>query len=128
MKLLFAALALGLATGPVLAADADNATPHPFSIRDLVMMDRVGDAQISPDGRYALFSVRATDYAANKGVTSIFVQDLNKPPQAVKVVDKGSSPRWAPDGKSIYYVAPRATPPRCSIARSTPMPRRRAWP
>jgi dipeptidyl aminopeptidase/acylaminoacyl peptidase len=107
MKPLLAALALALASGPVLAADADSATPHPFSIRDLVMMDRVGDPQLSPDGRYALFTVRVTDYAANKGVTSIYVMDLNKPPQPVKVVEKGSSPRWAPDGKSIFYSAPK---------------------
>lgn len=107
MKPLFAALALALATSPVLAADADTATPHPFSIRDLVMMDRVGDPQLSPDGRYALFAIRATDYAANKGVTSLYVMDLDKPPQPVKVVEKGSSARWAPDGKSIYYVAPK---------------------
>ena len=107
MKPLLAALALALASGPVLAADADSAAPHPFSIRDLVMMDRVGDPQLSPDGRYALFTVRATDYAANKGNTSIYVMDLNKPPQPVKVVEKGSSPRWAPDGKSIFYSAPK---------------------
>ncbi|HEY4292522.1 S9 family peptidase [Luteibacter sp.] len=105
MKPLLAALALALAAGPVLAADADSGTPHPFSIRDLVMMDRVSDPQLSADGRYALFSVRATDYAANKGVTSLYVMDLNKPPQPVMVVEKGSSPRWAPDGKSIYYTA-----------------------
>jgi dipeptidyl aminopeptidase/acylaminoacyl peptidase len=107
MKPLLAALALALASGPVLAADADNAAPHPFSIRDLVMMDRVSDPQLSPDGRYALFSVRATDYAANKGVSSIYMVDLNKPPRPVMVVEKGSSPRWAPDGKSIYYTAPQ---------------------
>jgi dipeptidyl aminopeptidase/acylaminoacyl peptidase len=107
MKPLLAALALALASGPALAADADSAAPHPFSIRDLVMMDRVGDPQLSPDGRYALFTVRATDYAANKGVTSVYVMDLNKPPQPVKVVEKGSSPRWAPDGKSIFYTAPK---------------------
>jgi len=107
MKPLFAALALALASGPVLAADADSAAPHPFSIRDLVMMDRVSDPQLSPDGRYALFSVRSTDYAANKGSTAIYVVDLNKPPQPVEVVEKGASPRWAPDGQSIYYTAPK---------------------
>jgi len=107
MKPLFAALALALASGPTLAADAESAAPHPFSIRDLVMMDRVSDPQLSPDGRYALFSVRATDYAANRGVSSIYMVDLNKPPQPVMVVEKGSSPRWAPDGKSIYYTAPQ---------------------
>ncbi|MDQ0010182.1 dipeptidyl aminopeptidase/acylaminoacyl peptidase [Luteibacter jiangsuensis] len=107
MKPLLAALALALASGPVLSADADSTTPHPFSVRDLVMMDRVGDPQLSPDGRYALFSVRATDYAANKGITSLYIVDLNKPPQPVMVVEKGSSPRWASDGKSIYYTAPK---------------------
>ncbi len=104
---LFAALILALASSPALSADADTAAPHPFSIRDLVMMDRVSDPQLSPDGRYALFTVRSTDYAANKGTTSIYMMDLNKPPQPVKVVDKGSSPRWAPDGQSIYYSAPK---------------------
>lgn len=105
MKPLFAALALALATGPVLAADADEGSKHPFSIRDLVMLDRVGDPQLSPDGRYALYSVRSTDYAANKGSTALYVLDLSGSAQPVKVVEKGSSPRWAPDGKSIYYAA-----------------------
>jgi dipeptidyl aminopeptidase/acylaminoacyl peptidase len=107
MKRTFAALALALASGPVLAADADSVASHPFSIRDLVMMDRVSDPQPSPDGRYALLTVRSTDYAANKGTTSIYVIDLDKPPRPVKVVEKGSSPRWSPDGKSIYYSAPK---------------------
>lgn len=105
MKPLFAALALALATGPVLAADADEGSKHPFSIRDLVMLDRVGDPQLSPDGRYALYAVRSTDYAANKGSTALYVLDLSGSAQPVKVVEKGSSPRWAPDGKSIYYAA-----------------------
>ncbi|MDF3980970.1 S9 family peptidase [Luteibacter sp. PPL554] len=105
MKPLFAALALALATGPALAAGAEDGAKHAFSIRDLVMMDRVGDPQLSPDGRYALFSVRSTDYAANKGSTALYVLDLNGSASPVKVVEKGSSPRWAPDGRSIYYTA-----------------------
>ncbi|MBB3225419.1 dipeptidyl aminopeptidase/acylaminoacyl peptidase [Luteibacter sp. Sphag1AF] len=105
MKPLFAALALALAAGPVWAADSDSAAVHPFSIRDLVMMDRVGDPQLSPDGHYAAYTVRVTDYAANKGLTSIYVLDLDKGGAAVKVVEKGSSPRWAPDGQSLFYTA-----------------------
>ena len=107
MKPLFAALALALAVGPVWAADADKAAPHPFTIRDLVMMDRVGEPQLSPDGRFALYTVRATDYAANKGVTSIYALDLDKGGKPVELVGKGSSPRWAPDGSAVYYLAPK---------------------
>ncbi|WNL45274.1 S9 family peptidase [Dyella sp. BiH032] len=105
MKPLFAALGLALATLPAMAAEVESRSPHPFNIRDLVMMDRVGDPQLSPDGRFALYTVRSTDYAANKGVTAIYLLDLQQGGQPRKVVDKGSSPRWAPDGNSFYYLA-----------------------
>ena len=105
MKPLFAALALSLAASSAVAAEVENHSPHPFNIRDLVMMDRVGDPQLSPDGRYALYTVRSTDYAANKGVTAIYLLDLQQGGKPRKLVDKGSSPRWAPDGASFYYLA-----------------------
>ena len=105
MKPLFVALALALASTSAVAAEVESHTPHPFGIRDLVMMDRVGDPQLSPDGRYALYTVRATDYAANKGVTSIYLLDLGKGGQPVKLVDKASTPRWSPQGDAFYYTA-----------------------
>ncbi|HTV84496.1 MAG TPA: S9 family peptidase [Dyella sp.] len=112
MKLLIAALLLALAV-PAAASDLpaggtpiESSEPHPFNVRDLVMMDRVSDPQLSPDGRYAAFGVRSTDYAANKGINAIEVLDLAHGGQPVKVVDKGaSSPRWSSDGHSLYYTA-----------------------
>ncbi|EIL88222.1 dipeptidyl aminopeptidase/acylaminoacyl peptidase [Rhodanobacter fulvus Jip2] len=114
MKPLIACLLLALAAAPALAADVDVVDTtfakaqgvHPFNVRDLVMMDRVSDPQLSPDGRYAAFGVRSTDYAANKGVNAIYVLDLGKDGQPVKVVDKGSSARWSHDGRSLYFLAP----------------------
>lgn len=114
MKPMFAALLLAWAAMPAIATNTSPGTPvekyaaHPFDISDLVMMDRVSDPQLTVDGRYAAFNVRSTDYAANKGVNAIYVQSLaeagSKP---VKVVVKqASSPRWSPDGHSLYYVAP----------------------
>jgi len=116
MKTLIAALLTAWFATTVMAADAVNTNfvkatgPHPFNVRDLVMMDRVSDPQLSPDGRYAAFEVRSTDYAANKGVNAVYVLDLvdhsvggGKP---VKVLDKASSARWSADGRSLYYVAP----------------------
>jgi len=107
MKPLFVALALALAStsAVAVAAEVENHSPHPFGIRDLVMMDRVGDPQLSPDGRYALYTVRVTDYAANKGVTAIYLLDLGKGGQPVKLLDKASSPRWSPQGDAFYYTA-----------------------
>ncbi|MDO1527796.1 S9 family peptidase [Fulvimonas sp. R45] len=116
MKPLLAAMLATLAL-PAVAASApasiaspfpgfDYDTPHPFNVRDLVMLNRVGDPQLSPDGRYAAFTLRSTDYAANKGVTALEVLDLSKGGQPVPVVAKGaSSPSWSADGRSLYYVA-----------------------
>lgn len=110
---IFAAMAgAGLiASGTTHAAGStlvESHAPHPFDISDLVMMDRVSDPQLSADGHFAAYSVRSTDYAANKGINAIYVQDLGAAnSQPVKVVAKqASSPRWAPDGHSLYYVAP----------------------
>ncbi|MBD8880527.1 S9 family peptidase [Rhodanobacter sp. 7MK24] len=115
---LITALLLALATSPALAADTDTVAsvdtaitvdhaPHSFNVRDLVMMQRVSDPQLSADGRYAAFGVRSTDYAANKGVNALAVLDLSHDGKPVTVVDKGaSSPRWSVDGRSLYYIAP----------------------
>ncbi|WP_049621763.1 alpha/beta hydrolase family protein [Frateuria defendens] len=105
MKPLFAVLAFALAAGTAVAAETENRTPHPFGIRDLVMLDRVSDPQLSPGGRYAAFAVRSTDYAANKGVNAVYVLDLAKGGQPVRVVEKGSAARWSADGHSLFYVA-----------------------
>ncbi|HET8900147.1 MAG TPA: S9 family peptidase, partial [Rhodanobacteraceae bacterium] len=112
MKPLIAALLLALAVTPAMAQSVVDTSftktqgPHAFNVRDLVMMDRVGDPQLSPDGRYAAFGLRSTDYAANKGVGAIYVLDLRNGGQPVKVVDKGGSARWAVDGRSLYFMAP----------------------
>jgi len=113
---LTAALLLALAASPALATDTDTVAPidtaitldqapHPFNVRDLVMMERVSDPQLSPDGRYAAYSVRSTDYAANKGVTAIYVQDLagGEPRRVVNMA--ANTPRWSPDGHSLYFLA-----------------------
>ena len=117
-KALTAALLLALAASPALAADTDTVAtidtaitldhaPHPFNVRDLVMMQRVSDPQLSPDGRYAAFGVRSTDYAANKGINAIEVLDLSRDgAQPVKLVNMAaSSARWSPDGRGLYFLA-----------------------
>ncbi len=112
MKPLIAALLLALVASPAVAQSAVDTMfvkaqgPHAFNVRDLVMMDRVSDPQLSPDGRYAAFGVRSTDYDANKGVSAVYVLDLARGGQPVKVVEKGGSARWSADGRSLYFVAP----------------------
>src|SRR5258708_15288959 len=92
----------------VLSASA-FAAPHPFDVHDLVMLDRVSDPQLSPDGKWLAYQVRETDYAANKGKNGIWLLDLahaNAPAQRLTDVGvNATSPRWSADGAAVYFLA-----------------------
>lgn len=112
--LLLAAL-LPLAAAPVcVAAPADSAAPPirtAFTIDDLVMMRRLADPQVSPDGRYVVFQLRETDLQANKGRTHLWLIDLKSTDRAVRQLTTGesdTSPRWSADGRFIYFLATRS--------------------
>ena len=62
----FAPALLFVATGRAFAQDT-----HPFSVLDMLAMDRISDTQVSPDGKWVSFSVRVTDVEANKGRNDI---------------------------------------------------------
>jgi len=104
MKSLLTAFVLLSSTVPALAA----AAPHPFDAQDLVMMDRVSDPHLSPDGSAVAFAVRETDYAANKGVTSVWVLDLDAAGAKPQKLAEGNSPRWSADGKTLYFLSSKS--------------------
>ncbi|MGA9421236.1 MAG: S9 family peptidase [Rhodanobacteraceae bacterium] len=91
----------------MFAVPALAEVPHPFDVNDLVMMDRVSDPVLSPEGRHAAFQVRETDYAANKGLNSIWVVPVTggTPQRLTDRSVSASSPRWSSDGKSLYFLA-----------------------
>jgi len=82
---------------------------HPFSAQDLVMMKRLSDGHLSPDGKRVAYQLRETDYDANKGSNGVWVLDLEKrdgQPRRLTPADvDATAPRWAPDGESVYYLA-----------------------
>jgi dipeptidyl aminopeptidase/acylaminoacyl peptidase len=104
-------LLLTLALGAVLACAAPVAAAetHPFSIHDMLAMDRISDAQVSPDGTQAAFVLRTTDLAANKGRTDLWLLDVRtKAVRRLTTHEAGdANPRWAADGKSLYFLSTR---------------------
>ncbi|MBX7248800.1 MAG: S9 family peptidase [Caulobacteraceae bacterium] len=101
-------LALAAAALPALLIGAASAEARPFTARDLVTFERISDPHISPDGRFAIYALRQTDYAANKGVNSLWVIDLTRPLQAPRKLEAAgngaNSGRWSPDSKWIYFL------------------------
>src|SRR5690606_32599879 len=102
MRLPVSALALAFAL-PAIAAAAQ----HTINVHDLVLMDRVGSPVLSPDGKTVAFTVRETDYAANKGVTGIWTVPLagGSPERITDEAMSVSAPAWSADGKSLYFTA-----------------------
>ena len=75
----------------------------------MLAMDRISDAQVSPDGAQVAFVVRTTDLAANKGRTDLWLLDVKT--KAVRRLTKNeasdTNPRWATDGKSLFFLPSR---------------------
>ena len=86
--------------------------PHPFTVEDLVRLQRVADPVISPDGRTVVFSVRETDMAANRGRIDLWSLDLAtkgaQPRRLTTHRENDSSPEWSADGREIYFLSTRS--------------------
>lgn len=91
----------------VVAATAP-AAKKPFTAADLVRLERVSDPHVAPNGRTVAYSVRETDWEANKGRTSIWVVDLkDKTPRRLTAAG-ADSPRWSVDGNTLYFTSSRS--------------------
>jgi dipeptidyl aminopeptidase/acylaminoacyl peptidase len=83
---------------------------RPFDIHAMMELKRIGDPQISPDGRWVAFSVQTPDVAANTKPSQIWIVPLEggAPKQITHDGDANERPRWSPDSTRIAYVSNRS--------------------
>jgi len=106
-------LALSLLCTSAIAAAAPAQEPAlPFSVQDMVRMERISDVAVAPDGKHIAFTQRTTDMEANKGRTSVWMLDTGKRGATpLRLTDGGpnsNSPEWSKDGKFIYFLSNRS--------------------
>jgi len=77
-----------------------------YTIEDLLKARRVGDPQVSPDGKHVAFTIGDVNFDANRVVTQIYVTSIDG--GAAKQLTTGdrssSAPRWSPDGKHLAFT------------------------
>ena len=99
--------ALALLAG---AAAGSAEETHPFSVQDLVAMQRISDPSVAPDGARVTFTVRTTDLDANRGRTDVWLAAVDggwtKRLTSHPETDFGA--RWSHDGKTLYFLSTRS--------------------
>ena len=105
MKTLMAASLTALAFVSASAASA-----RPITATDLATLRRLASPTVSPDGRWAVYQLRETDLAANRGRVDLWLLDLSssgaEPVRIASTPEHNEhDPRFSGDARWLYFLS-----------------------
>jgi dipeptidyl aminopeptidase/acylaminoacyl peptidase len=92
-----------------VTAAAATESSHPFSVHDMLAMQRISDPRVSPDATQVAFTVRDTDLAANRGRTDVWLAALDGSAarRLTQHEANDSQARWSADGRDLFFLSTR---------------------
>jgi dipeptidyl aminopeptidase/acylaminoacyl peptidase len=79
---------------------------HPFTFEDMMKLKRVGDPQVSPDGKWVIFSVVDVNLEANTKTPHTWIVPTAGGQEKEIIADQDADrPRWSPGGRHFAFVS-----------------------
>ena len=99
--------AILLAVAFALPSAAQTAAKRPMTFEDLQAMKRVSDPQISPSGKWVMFSVMDVDLARNAKVNHLWIVPADGSAKETQLTngDGESNGRFSPDGTRFVFIS-----------------------
>lgn len=82
---------------------------RPFTFEDMMALKRIGGPQVSPDGKWVLFSAVEVNLQENKKTPHLWIVPLAGGDARQLTSNAGGEDRglWSPDGKQVLFVSGR---------------------
>ena len=106
--LLWCALAnVAFSQSPTTPQSASPRSKHPFTFEDMMTLKRIGDPQVSPDGRWVMFSAVDVNLEQNARTPHLWIVPAagGESRQITSGQAGENRGRFSPDGKSILYTS-----------------------
>src|ERR1041384_7747644 len=90
----------------MLVVSAAPAQSHIPTLDDLLTLKSIGGTQISPDGKWVVYTVSYGDFKQDAFITQIWLAntDTGKSFQLTRGDKSSTAPRWSPGGKGLAFL------------------------